>query len=226
MNGIVANESAGKQDDSHKTFLFTEIIPMNKLQELLKPLKDKKTASFNEKFAVMTAFNELPDEEKAGVQTEVDEVTARPEVEPTAPADTTKPADGEGTPTDAPAEFKETLNKIQQENAEMKAEIEKGKAEKLFSEKFAYSETTKKGIFNSKTQKDAFIKFHISLNETQKAEFGELIGGIDPKLFLAFSEIGSTATTSSKIEDEVAKIMKEKSCDYEEATRLYHEANK
>ncbi|MDR3169306.1 MAG: hypothetical protein LBU27_06190 [Candidatus Peribacteria bacterium] len=236
MSGIIANESAGRQDDSHKTFLFNEITHMEKLKKLLEGMKDKKIASFSEKFAVQTTFNELPEAEKAEVQTQVDEVTARPETEPTAPATTTptqgesvkEGGEGEGEGKEDPkptesAEFKE----IAKENKELKARLDRKDTEELFNERFAYSEKNKKGLFNSETQKEAFIKFHLTLNEEQKKQFKELIYGIDTKLQLAFKEVGSKEDVSSEnMVEAIKKIQAEKSVDYAEATKIYRETYK
>ncbi|MDR0608034.1 MAG: hypothetical protein LBG52_06970 [Candidatus Peribacteria bacterium] len=209
---------------------------MNKLKKLLEGLKDKKIASFNEKFAVLTAFNELPEAEKAEVQTQVDEVTARPETEPTVPATAPEKKEGEAegdegegegkdkpSPTES-AEFKEVIAK----NKELELRLNKKETEELFSEKFAFSEKNTKGLFNEQTQKEAFVKFHLSLNEEQKKQFKELIDGIDPKLQLAFKELGNggTANSSTDMVSAIKKIQAEKGIDYEEATKIYRELNK
>lgn len=214
-----------------KPFIFYDVSSMEKIKTLLGQYKWSKTLNFNQKYDLKATFNELTDEEKATVQSDVDENLAKPEVEATAPAvvapasvEPVKPADGEAV---SASEFSEMKTKLKEYEYKTKfSENEK------VADSMCYSETNKTGVFNTAKQKDSLTAFLMGLTEKQVGEFSELIKGIDASIFGMFSEVWSSSTNASastseeQKQHEAIKAFAEKNqCSYAEAINRIDRSN-
>lgn len=226
MVSLQASEwTAWQEWQDNSTFIFYDCKPMDKIKSLLESHKDSKTLKFNQKFDLKMAFNELPDEEKTQVQDEVDTELAKPEVETPAPSDDTPP------PAPAPADADKVdvaqYNEVLRQKNELEKQIVKSDCERMFSEKLAFTETNKSGIFNTSTQKESAIAFLMSLSSEQRAKFSDLVSGIDKSVFGIFGEHGHDGdvdneekTKQQKYHEAVINLSKEKAIPYHEAAKL------
>ena len=88
---------------------------------------------------------------------------------------------------------------------------------------------TSKGVFKP-AQKDAYVNFALSLNDSQKKQFSDLIKGIDLSLAGMFSEMGHSEGESASLSEDnqikaIKKLANEKNISYIEASKLYREMN-
>lgn len=233
----MASENAANEQQENGN-IFLSIIgdtTMKNFNELLAEAKTKKVLSFDEKFALRTAFNDLDEDQKTEeAQQEVAEQTAKPETEEAPKGDDQGGSEGSETPktTETPAtEVKATetvsvekYNEMAQKVKMLEMKDAKNDIENEFSEKFAFSANNKKGIFNTSTQKDSFVNFTMTLTKDQKKMFYEIIGGIDTKLPEKFSEIGSSDNVNANEKSEtqlyherILEVQKEKGVNYAKA---------
>lgn len=230
MVSLQASESTAWQEwQDNSTFIYFDCKPMDKIKSLLESYKDSKTLKFNQKFDLKMAFNELPEEEKTQVQDAVDTELAKPEVgtpeAKAADADTPPPASATADTDKVPAE---QYNEVLKQKNELEKQIVKSDCERMFSEKLAFSETNKSGIFNASTQKDSAIAFLMSLSSEQRAKFSDLVAGIDKSVFGIFGEVGRDGDDTNseekdkqqKYHEAVTKLAQEKNIEYHEATKL------
>jgi len=163
---------------------------MSKLSELLAEYAKKKNLNFSEKSKLLMCFSEALVSEEKPTEEEKTEVSANLEKEAEAveekkvveEAKEVTEDEKENKKEDAVySELSSKLSESQEKLAKIEKKLKFSELSTEFDKSFAFSESNRKGVFKT-NQKEAFVNFSISLNDEQKAKFGELIGGIDTSL--------------------------------------------
>ena len=240
MSPLMANEEKAANDDqvTHEQYLFFNTTSMKKYLELLAQFSEKETLSADERASIVSAFGELPEEDKTDeVQAKQDEILAKPETKEETKDEASKKEDetkksskeekkAETVKANEDVTIKmselETLKSLAKQSAEL---IKRQKRTDLEAKVngLSFSETNAVGIVLPKSQKE-IVDFAMWLKDDQVEIFCEILEKLQS---VSAKEIGAVwADSTDHKPEEIAFVMKTMQYSEEEAKEVLDASKK